>query len=101
MLPIGIVYDHEITQNMHCVMLLCFFKKPFLLACFVVIKYAVFMWTLGFSWLIQVHGYKYLQDYRRLFSSCKPNKELTHIALTCYNESEKELFNMKWLIGID
>ena len=35
---------------------------------------------------------KYLQDYRRPFTSCKPNEGWTHIALHCYNESEKELF---------
>ena len=38
---------------------------------------------------MQVHGYKYLQDCKRPFSSCKPNEEWTHIALLCYNESEK------------
>ena len=36
---------------------------------------------------MQVNGYKYLQDYRRPFSSFKPNE-----ALLCYNESEKEFF---------
>ena len=41
---------------------------------------------------MQVHGCKYLQDYRRPFSSCKPNEEWPHVALPCYNESEKELF---------
>ena len=41
---------------------------------------------------MQVHEYKYLQDYRIAFSSCKPNEEWKHIALPCYNESEKELF---------
>ena len=47
---------------------------------------------------MQVHGYNYLQDYRRPFGSYKPNEEWTHIALPCYNESEKELFYKKWLI---
>ena len=47
---------------------------------------------------MQVHRYKYLQDYRRPFSSCKSNKEWPHIALPCYIESEKELFYMKSLI---
>ena len=47
---------------------------------------------------MQVHRYKYLQDYRRPCSSCKPNKEWPDIALPCYNENEKELFRMKWLI---
>ena len=28
---------------------------------------------------MQVHGYKYLQDCRRPFGSCKPNEEWTHI----------------------
>ena len=41
---------------------------------------------------MQVDGYSYLQNYRRPFSSYKPNKEWTHKALTCFNESEKELF---------
>ena len=43
---------------------------------------------------MQVHGYKYLQDYRS-FSGCKPNENSTDIALPCYNESEKELFYMR------
>ena len=47
---------------------------------------------------MQVHGWNYLQDYRRPFNTCKPNEEWTVIALTYYNESEKELFYMKWLI---
>ena len=46
---------------------------------------------------MQVHGYKYLQDYRRPFSISKPNEEWIHIALPCYNEIEKELYYMKWL----
>ena len=45
-----------------------------------------------------IHGYKCLQDYRRPFSKCKPNEEWRCIALPCNNESEKELFYMKWLI---
>ena len=44
---------------------------------------------LEIQWLMQVHGDNYLQDYGRPFGSRKPNKELTHIALPCYNESEK------------
>ena len=100
---IGIVSDHQITQQMYCVMLLffsCFFlKKAFvILACFVVSKYAVFIWILGFQWLMQFHQYKSLQDYRQPFSICKPNEEWPHIVLPCHNESEKELFYMKWLI---
>ena len=47
---------------------------------------------------MQVHGYKVFEDDRRPFSSNKPNEERTHIALPCYNESEKELSYMKWLI---
>ena len=43
-LAIGIVSDHEITQYMHCVMLLCFLKKLLCLACFVVSKYAVYIY---------------------------------------------------------
>ena len=65
------------TALWYCV----FWKKLLLLTCFVVIKYAVFIWIVGFQWLMQVHGNKYLQDYRRLFSSCKPNKEWPYIAL--------------------
>ena len=42
--------------------------------------------------------YKYLQDCRRSFSSCKPNEEWLHTALALYNEKEKELFYMKWLM---
>ena len=37
-------------------------------------------------------------DYKRPFSSCKSNEEWPHIALQCYNESEVEIFYMKWLI---
>ena len=44
---------------------------------------------LGLQRLMQVHGDNYLQDYGRPFGSCKSNKELTHIALPCDNESEK------------
>ena len=47
---------------------------------------------------MQVHGCNCLQDYRRPFNTCKPNEEWTVIDLTYYNESEKELFYMKWLI---
>ena len=36
--------------------------------------------------------YKYLQDYRRPFSSCKSKEEWTHVTLPCYDESEKEFF---------
>ena len=43
---------------------------------------------------MQVDGYKYLQDYKRPFSSCKPNEEWTHIALTCCNESEAFLYEI-------
>ena len=60
-----------------------FFEKAFVISFFIVIKYAVFIRILGFQKLMQVDGYKYLQDYRRLFSSCKPNEKLTYI--TRYN----------------
>ena len=53
----------------------------------------------GLQWLMQVHGCKYLQEYRRPSSSCKPNEEWPHRAVPCYNESEKELFYMNWLIA--
>ena len=42
--------------------------------------------------MMQVHGYKFLQDYRRPFSRWKPNEEWTHVTLPCYNENEKEPF---------
>ena len=61
---VRIVYDHEITQHMHCVMLLCYFEKKLLLACVVVSKYVVFIWILGLQWVMQVHRYKYLQGYK-------------------------------------
>ena len=68
-----------------------FWNKLLLLACFVVIKYALFISILKLQCLMNVHGYDYLQDYRRPFSSCKPNKEWPHIGLPCCNESEKEI----------
>ena len=67
-----------------------FEKKLLLLACLAVVKYAAFIWILAFQWLMQDDGYKYLQDFRRPFSSFKSNEEWTHIALT--------FFCMKWLI---
>ena len=51
-----------------------FWKNLLLLACFVVIKYAVFIWILEFQWLMQVHGHKYLQDYRRPFRPVSQKK---------------------------
>ena len=74
-----------------------FQKELLLLACFVVIKYEIFIWIPSFIW-IQVHGCKYLQHYRRSVSSCKPIKEWPHLALPCHDKSEKELVYMKWLI---
>ena len=41
--------------------------------------------------------FKYLQVYRRPFSTSKSNEKWTHVTLTFYNESEKP-FYMKWLI---
>ena len=41
---------------------------------------------------MEVHRCKYLQDNKRPFSNCKSNEELPHIALPCYNESEKNFF---------
>ena len=65
-------------------------------------SYCLWSW---YSWQMQAdryktqfYTYKYLQEYKRPFSSCKPNEKWTHIVLTCYNESEKELFYMKLLI---
>ena len=85
-----------------CALSYCiFWKKPLLLACVVVSKYVVFIWILEFQWLMQVHQYKYLQDYRRPFSRCKPNEEWPHIALLRYNESEKEHFIWKGWSWID
>ena len=43
--------------------------------------------------------HKYLQDYRRPSSSCKSNKEWSHIALPYYNERGKEIFYLQWLIA--
>ena len=31
---IDLVYDHEITQHIHCVMLLCFLRKAFVISLF-------------------------------------------------------------------
>ena len=50
-----------------------FWKKRLLLACFV-FKNTVFIWVLESQWPMQVHGYKYLQDFRRPFSSCNKIK---------------------------
>ena len=69
-----------------------------LLACFVIHKYAEFMWILAFQWMMEVYRNNYLQDYRRRFSSCKPKEEWPAIAVPCYNESKKELCYMDWLI---
>ena len=77
--------------------ILFFQKELLLLACFVVIKYEIFIWTLSFIW-IQVHGCKYLQHYRRSVSSCKLIEEWPHLVLPCHNKSEKELVYMEWLI---
>ena len=101
-----VILDIDLALNSYCVWLwdysahalpyaIVFFL---LLACFVVIKYVVFIWIVGLQWLMKVDGYKYLHDYWRPFSSCKPNEKWPHITLTCYNESEKGLFYMKWLI---
>ena len=35
----------------------------------------------GFHWLIQVQKCNYIQDYRRLFSSCNPREKWPYIAL--------------------
>ena len=56
----GIAYDHDITQQMDCVILLRFLY----LASFVVNKYMIFEYA-GFLWLTQVQQHIYLQDYRR------------------------------------
>ena len=66
-LAIGIVSDHEITQYMHCVMLLCFLKKLLCLACFVVSKYAVYTYEYWDSndWgkFIGINIYKITEDH--------------------------------------
>ena len=54
--------------------LCCFWKKLLLLVGFAVSKCAVFIGILGFQWLMQVHQFKYLPDYRRPFSSFKADK---------------------------
>ena len=56
------------------------------------------IWILGFQWMMQIHRYNYLQDSARPVCSFKPNKEWADIALTCYKESEKRTFYMKWLV---
>ena len=88
-----VILDLGLALNRYCIIrllstytALCycvFWKKLLLLACIVVSKCAVFIWILGFQWLVQVHGYKYLQDYRTPFSRCKSNEKWTHKALTC------------------
>ena len=93
---IGIVYNNEITQHV----LPCFFEKKkkkkfstcylvMLLTCVVVSRYVVFLRILGPQLLMPVNLYKYLQDYRRPFSSFKLNEGWPYIPLPCYNESEK------------
>ena len=69
-----------------------------LLVCFVIHKYLLFISILKFQWLIQIHRCKYLQHYRRTFSSCRLNEELPHIPVSSYNESEIELFCIKWFL---
>ena len=61
-----------------------FWKKPLLLACFVVIKYAAIIWILLFQSLTQVGGYKYLPC-----SSCRPNEEDSS---NLFIKNGKELF---------
>ena len=88
-----VILDLGLALNRYCIIrllstytALCycvFWKKLLLLACIVVSKCAVFIWILRFQWLVQVHGYKYLQDYRTPFSRCKSNEKWTHKALTC------------------
>ena len=55
----GIVYDHEITQHMHCVMLLCFFKKAF------VLSFSFLLVGMRIPVADAIHRYKYLQNYSR------------------------------------
>ena len=76
---------------MHCIILFFGGGGAFKLACFFISKYPVFIWILGFQWLMQIQ-YIYLQDYGRPLSSCKAKEKWPHIALPCYNESEKEIF---------
>ena len=40
---LGIVYDHEITQHVHCIMIMCFWEKTFVIGFFVLL---VNMWYL-------------------------------------------------------
>ena len=75
LLSVGIVYDHQITQHMHCIMLLCFLQFPADLVTFTE----------------EIPNGK-------LCTVCNPNVEWPHVALFCYNKSEKELCYMKWLI---
>ena len=100
-----VILDIDLAFNRYCLWswdysphalrysIVFFWKKLLLLACFIW-KYAVFMWILGFQWLIQVYWYTCLQVYRKPCSSCKPKEEWRHIALPCYT-----LFCMKCLIA--
>ena len=77
-----------------------FFEKSF---CYSLVLLLVNMGYL-FEYWCSIGWYKFMDvsifkiKYRRPSSRCKPNEEWPHIALPCYNESEKELFYMKWLI---
>ena len=48
-----------------------------------------------------IQRYEYLQDYRRPFRSWSQMtyKEWPYVARPCFNVSELELFDLKWLIA--
>ena len=102
-----VILDLDLNLNRYCVWswdysahalhyAIVFFKKDF---CFYLVLLLLNVRYLCEYW--DSNGWcklMYLQDYRKPFSSCMPNEEWTHIVLTYYNESENELFYMKWLI---
>ena len=63
-----VILDIHLGLSRYCLQLRNFWKRFLLLACFAVSKYAIFIWILGFQWLIQVHRCKYLQHCRRPYS---------------------------------
>ena len=77
-----VILDTDLAINRYCLWswhysahslpyAIVFWEKLFLLACFAFSEYAVFIWILGFQWLMQIHGSKDLQDYTKPCSSCK------------------------------
>ena len=55
--------------------------------------YCVLLWVnmcylFEYAGVLMSDASQSIQDLRRPFSNCKPNKEWAHIALHCYNENE-------------